>query len=279
MPFRPFLKSHWLQFHCKNRHYACAVLVFSRTLATKTTRLRAQKLASEAAVPTQAKERAKTEEETVSSMSQRLVLVGVDWSLQVSQNQKSRKSRDLAKIDHLDLCENHLGCSLVENLSKNGPNSDERDLMVNENFQKGGDQQQVGSSRVGRFSVQSAGGLENWSQKIQPRAPVGRGLRELSPGSNPVNHSCNKANPEFSSLNLGGKPDNAFSRHLSIQEPPLPKNLSLCRKNYNKPPKSLQEKKSLGKFSYKEPKSRQEFSSYFLHFATPRPFYRAYSFI
>ena len=101
MPFRPFLKSHWLQFHCKNRHYACAVLVFSRTLATKTTRLRAQKLASEASVPTQAKERAKTEEETVSSMSHRLVLVGVDWSLQISQNQKSRKSRDLAKIDHL----------------------------------------------------------------------------------------------------------------------------------------------------------------------------------
>ena len=33
------------------------------------------------------------------------------------------------------------------------------------------------------------------------------------------------------------------------------------------------------KLVYKEPRSRQEFSSYFLHFATPRPFYRAYSFI
>ena len=145
-------------------------------------------------------------------------------------------------------------------------------------------QVQVGSSRVGRFSVQStaAGCIENQTERFQPRALVARGLRELSPGGNPLNHSRNKAAPEFSSLNLGSKPDNASSRNLNltIQSFHLPENLSLCTKTENKILKTLQnKKKSLAKFSYKEPKSRQEFSSYFLHFATPRPFYRAYSFI
>ena len=200
----------------------------------------------------------------MSSVSQRLVLVGVDGSLQFGQDkQSSQKIKVSAEIALLD------GKYIARSSDKNMfENVDQRKLVRGS---------LEGASRVGRFSVQSAGGggIENQTQRFQPRALVGRGLRELSPGSNPVNHSCNKATPEFSSLNLGGKSNIAVSSYLPTKQ----ENLSLCTKTDNKNPKMLQSKKSLIKFSYKEPKSRQEFSSYFLHFATPRPFYRAYSFI
>ena len=212
----------------------------------------------------------------MSSVSQRLVLVGVDKSLQISQKPQNRKCQDLAKMANLDLCENHLrGRSLVENLSVNAD-------------EKAAADQQVDSSRVGRFSVQSAAAaaaaaacIEKQTQRVQPRAPVGRGLRELSSGSNLVNHSRNNQPiPELSSLDLAGKSyDNVISRHLPSIESPLSETLSLNTKTDQKNPKTLQNRKSLAKFGYKEPKTKQEFSSYFLHFATPRPFYRAHSFI
>ena len=245
-------------------------------------------------MPTQTKERVEAREERMFSVSQRLVLVdgSVDRSLQKSQ---SRKYQDLAKIDHLDLYESHLrGRSLVENMCiLYRAHEDEREpRMVKDRLRaasaeqadssrvegcpqisqkqqnKRSREQQVGSSRVGRFSVQSAAADAACVERAEPRAPVGRGLRELSPGSNPVNHSRNK---KFSSLDLGGKLYYAMSRNL----PPLSQNLCINTKTDQKQFKTLQNKKS----RYKEPKNRQEFSSYFLHFATPRPFYRAHSFI
>ena len=216
----------------------------------------------------------------MSSVSQRLVLVGVDKSLQISQKPQNRKCQDLAKMANLDLCENHLrGRSLDENLCVN---ADDRERMVKSRLKAAADQQ-VDSSRVGRFSAQSAAAacIENQTQRVQPRAPVGRGLRELSPGSNLVNHSRNNQPiPGLSSLDLAGKSyDNVISRHLPSIESPLSETLSLNTKADQKNPKTLQNRKSLAKSGYKEPKSKQEFSSYFLHFATPRPFYRAHSFI
>ena len=143
------------------------------------------------ALPTQAKETAGAKEETMSSVSQRQVLVGVDdGSLQISQKQQSKV---LVKIAHLDL----LARPSVENLCVvDGANADQR--VTRDRIQV-----QMGSSRVGRFSVQStasAGCIENQTERFQPRALVARGLRELSPGGNPVNHSRNKVAPEFSSL-------------------------------------------------------------------------------
>ena len=216
----------------------------------------------------------------MSSVSQRLVLVGVDESLQISQKPQSRKCQELAKMGNLDMCENHpRGRSLVENLSVN---ADEREPMVKSRLKAAADQQ-VDSSRVGRFSAQSAAAacIENQTQRVQPRAPVGRGLRELSPGSNLVNHSRNNQPiPGLSSLDLAGKSyDNVISRHLPSIESPLSETLSLNTKADQKNPKTLQNRKSLAKSGYKEPKTKQEFSSFFLHFATPRPFYRAHSFI
>ena len=202
----------------------------------------------------------------MSSLSERPVLVCVDGSLKLGQDKQSRKSKVSAKIAHLGLCENHVARSSDKNMFEN---VEQRKLV------KGSLE---GASRVGRFSVQSAAagqGIENQTQRFQPRAPVGRGLRELSPGCDPVDHSRNNATLEFSSLDLGSKPTIALGSYLPIKE----EYISPCSKNDNKNPKTLQDKKSLAKFSYKEPKSRQEFSSYFLHFATPRPFYRAYSFI
>ena len=81
-------------------------------------------------MPTQTKERAEAREETMSSVSQRLVLVGVDESLQISQKPQSRKCQELAKMGNLDMCENHpRGRSLVENLSVN---ADERESILME---------------------------------------------------------------------------------------------------------------------------------------------------
>ena len=182
-----------------------------------------------------------------------------EGSQQISQNQQS-----FANVAHLDFCKNHRARSSTEYLFVNGAHVDQAKVHL-------------GFSRVGRFSVQcSASGEnlgENQTQRVQPRAPVGRGLRELSPGSNPVNHSRNnEATPEFSSLDLVAKSYNMRSRHLPDIEPPLSQNISLDTKTDRKNPK-----KSLAKSGYKEPKSKQDFSSYFLHFATPRPFYRAHS--
>ena len=241
---------------CKSRHYTCAVLVFSLPNlppATKTTRLAAQKRCS--TLPTTPKETSEAEEETMSSLSQRLALMAGEGSQQISQNQQS-----FANVAHLDFCKNHRARSSTEYLFVNGAHVDQAKVHL-------------GFSRVGRFSVQcSASGEnlgENQTQRVQPRAPVGRGLRELSP----VNHSRkHQTTPEFSSLTIGGKSYDALSRHPPSKQPHPPESLSLCAN-----PKMVQEK--LVKLSYKEPKSRQEFSSYFLHFTSPRPFYRAYSFI
>ena len=216
----------------------------------------------------------------MSSVSQRLVLVGVEGSLQISQKPQSRKCQKMTKMTHLDLCEKHLTVRSLANLCVNRAHADVRERMVKGRLEAAAAEQQLSSSRVGRFSVQSAAAaaaacIENPIQRVQPRAPVGRGLRELSPGSNPVNHSRNNvATPEFSSLDLVAKSYNMRSRHLPDIEPPLSQNISLDTKTDRKNPK-----KSLAKSGYKEPKSKQDFSSYFLHFATPRPFYRAHSFL
>ena len=191
----------------------------------------------------------------MSSLSQRLALVAEEGSQQISQNQQS-----FANVAHLDFCKNHRARSSTEYLFVNGAHVDQAKVHL-------------GFSRVGRFSVQcSASGEnlgENQTQRVQPRAPVGRGLRELSP----VNHSRkHQTTPEFSSLTIGGKSYDALSGQPPSKQPHPPESLSLCANT-----KTVQEK--LVKLSYKEPKSRQEFSSYFLHFASPRPFYRAYSFI
>ena len=175
----------------------------------------------------------------------------------------------------------------------------------------------MGSKRVGRFSiqpttiaplgnvppdnsVQPASALPgNSLQRFQLRDSVDHhGLQELSPTSDPVNHSPHKAAPEFLSSSLGNQSDKALGRRTSTTRNSTSQE-SLERPKRREVDKNLgklvvyKELRSRQEFStsadnnnnnnnklvYKEPRSRQEFSSYFLHFATPRPFYRAYSFI
>ena len=175
----------------------------------------------------------------------------------------------------------------------------------------------MGSKRVGRFSiqpttiaplgnvppdnsVQPASALPgNSLQRFQLRDSVDHcGLQELSPTSDPVNHSPHKVAPEFLSSSLGNQSDKAFGRRTSttrnstsqesLERPKRREVDKTLNKLVFKEPQSRQEfstsadnnnNNNSNKLVYKEPRSRQEFSSYFLHFATPRPFYRAYSFI
>ena len=265
-------------------------------------------------------------------MSHRLDLLDVNNSVEIFQYQHSSISLVSAKIAYFNVRSKNLADSRFDDACLDGLHRDERGLVMDqcsskvwdfcqrkddEERRQAKDNLHMGSKRVGRFSiqpttiaprgnvppdnsVQPASALPgNSLQRFQLRDSVDHhGLQELSPTSDPVNHSPHKADPEFLSSSLGNQSDKALGRRTSttrnstsqesLERPKrreVDKNLG---KLVYKEPRSRQEfstsadnnnNNNNNKLVYKEPRSRQEFSSYFLHFATPRPFYRAYSFI
>ena len=265
-------------------------------------------------------------------MSHRLDLLDVNNSVEIFQHQHSSISRVSAKIAYFNVRSKNLAYSRFDDTCLNGLHRDERGLVMDQGSSKvwdfcprkddeerrqAKDNLHMGSKRVGRFSiqpttiaplgnvppdnsVQPASALPgNSLQRFQLRDSVDHcGLQELSPTSDPVNHSPHKVAPEFLSSSLGNQSDKAFGRRTSttrnstsqesLERPKRREVDKTLNKLVFKEPQSRQEfstsadnnnNNNNNKLVYKEPRSRQEFSSYFLHFATPRPFYRAYSFI
>ena len=257
-------------------------------------------------------------------MSHRLDLLDVNNSVEIFQHQHSTISRVSAKIAYFNVRSKNLADSRFDDACLDGLHRDERGLVMDqcsskvwdfcqrkddEERRQAKDNLHMGSKRVGRFSiqpttiaplgnvppdnsVQPASALPgNSLQRFQLRDSVDHcGLQELSPTSDPVNHSPHKAAPEFLSSSLGNQSGRRTSttRNSTSQESlERPKRREVDKnsgKVFYREPRSRQEfstsaDNNNNKLVYKEPRSRQEFSSYFLHFATPRPFYRAYSFI
>ena len=299
------------------------------SLVTKTRRPSRQKLFW--SLPKHSQEIAKGKEAALSTMSHRLDSLDVNNSVEIFQYQHSSVSRVSAKIAYFNVrSKPNLADSRFDDTCLNGLHRDERGLVMDQCSSKDWDfclrkddeerrqakgNLNMGSKRVGRFSIQPttiaplgnvppdnsvepASALPgNSLQRFQLRDSVDHhGLQELSPTSDPVNHSPHKAAPEFLSSSLGNQSEKALGRRTSTARNSTSQE-SLERPKRREVDKNLgkllvyKELRSRQEFStsadnnnnnklvYKEPRNRQEFSSYFLHFATPRPFYRAYSFI